>query len=613
MGAIDSKFDLVVSFDTTGSMYPVISQVRREVEQFIKTMFSEFSDLRLGIIAHGDYCDAGNPYTILALDLTRDEERLCDFVRTVDRTYGGDADECYELVLKTARTDFSWRDDSNKIFIMIGDAAPHSVTYRDNKEKLDWLEQTELLNKEGVKVFAVHALSYYRTSSKMFYKTVAEKTFGTYLTLDQFSEVVDLIKATVYQQSGEEKLNEFVTIIKDSGKMTHSMDRNIRRLKGESVSDEEDSYGYGYESHRKHRTKSSGTEAGAIKEMAELEPVRPGRFQVMSVEEDCDIRKFVTDNGIEFCKGRGFYELTKVETVQQYKEVIMQDRETGEMFIGTQVREKLGLQPQTEKGGVNEKLYAKDAKEFRIFVQSTSVNRKLIGGTTFLYEVNDFEDTGTEIKVESTDVKVEKPVEEVKTEKKAEKKTSTKKKAKKSVKKVASKIVDKTEETPVEHKEVVATDETTKETVTTKDDSADKKAVLQQFVDELAATEAKLAEIKSKKSEEKAKEATKAVDKPKKARVKKSEPKFTEFTGTGLAVPVADKEKKKTVVKETKTEKKLKNISDAQMSQLGSVVKSVNEAAEKFNKSNNKKNTASLESRLKNTIKIAQKMLDSIQ
>jgi CCR4-NOT transcriptional regulation complex NOT5 subunit len=49
------------------------------------------------------------------------------------------------------------------------------------------------------------------------------------------------------------------------------------------------------------------------------------------------------------------------------------------------------------------------------------------------------------------------------------------------------------------------------------------------------------------------------------------------------------------------------------MSQLGSVVKSVNEAAEKFNKSNNKKNTASLESRLKNTIKIAQKMLDSIQ
>jgi hypothetical protein len=595
MGATDSKFDLVVSFDTTGSMYPVISQVRKEVEKFIKTMFSEFSDLRLGIIAHGDYCDKDNPYTIMALDLTRDEEKLCEFVRTVDKTYGGDADECYELVLKTARTDFSWRDDSNKVLIMIGDAAPHSVSYRHNKEKLDWLEQSELLNKAGVKVFAVHALSYYRTSSKMFYKTVADKTFGTYLTLDQFSEVVDLIKATVYQQSGEEKLNEFVTIIRDSGKMTHSMDRNIRRLKGESVSDEEDSYEYGYESHRKHKSKSSGTEAGAIKEMAELEPVRPGRFQVMSVEENCDIRKFVTDNGIEFHKGRGFYELTKAETVQQYKEIIMQDRETGEMFIGTQVREKLDLQPQTEKGGVNEKLYAKDAKEFRIFVQSTSVNRKLIGGTTFLYEVNDFEDTGTEIKIDSTDVKVEKPVEEVKAETKTEKKASTKKKAKKSVKKATSKT---TEKAPTKKKTATAEKKVTK----TKSDESAKKSALQKLVTELAATELKLAEDESKKTTDKTKKSAKT-----------SEPEFTEFTGTGLTAPVADKAKKKTTVKAVKPEKKLKNISEVQLSRLNSAVISVSEAAEKFNKSNNKKNTASLESRLNNTIKLAQKILDSIK
>lgn len=420
--------DLLVSFDTTGSMYPVLSQVRREVEQFVKDMFAEFADLRLGIIAHGDYCDKDDPYTIRVMDFTRDEERLCKFVRETAQTYGGDADECYELVLNTAHKELEWRDDADKIMIMIGDASPHSASYSMNKDGLDWRKEADTLADRGIKVFAVHALAGWRSSSRGFYKAVAEKTLGIYLTLDQFNEIVDLIRATVCQQSGEERLNEFVTIIRDNGKMTRSMENNIKRLRGEEV---EDTYDY-YRDHttkRKRTHSSSGhtDDAVVIKNMDELVPVMPGRFQVMTVDENCDIKGFVTANGIEFKKGRGFYELTKAETVQQYKEIIMQDKETGEMFNGSQVREKLGLQPQTLKGGVHEKLYAKDAKEFRIFIQSTSVNRKLIAGTTFLYEIADLEDAGTEIKEEKAPVE-KKAVKKEKKEDAAKKKTSTAKK-----------------------------------------------------------------------------------------------------------------------------------------------------------------------------------------
>ena len=358
---MDNKIDLVVSFDTTGSMYPVLSQVRSSVENFIKDMFSEFTDLRLGIIAHGDYCDKDNPYTIRVMDLTRDEKKLCKFVRETDKTYGGDSDECYELVLNSAHTVVNWRDDADKVMLLIGDASPHGVTYPDNKDNLDWKVEADELRKIGVKVFSVHALAYYRSSSRAFYQTVANITNGVYLTLDQFSEIMELIKATVYQQGGEEKLNEYVSVIRDNGKFTHSMDRNIRRLKGETVEVEE-------YSPVRHKARKSGTEPGKVKEMAELVPVAPGRFQVMTVDSNCDIKSFVTMNGIEFKKGRGFYELTKAETVQQYKEVIMQDKETGEMYIGTQVREKLGLQPQTESGGVNERLHVAAAKGFRVFV-----------------------------------------------------------------------------------------------------------------------------------------------------------------------------------------------------------------------------------------------------
>lgn len=450
------KMDVVVSFDTTGSMYPCLTQVRREVEKFIGGMFREFEELRIGIIAHGDYCDKDDPYTIIYRELSRDAVGLSKFVREVEQTYGGDADECYELVLNLAHSDkMGWREDADKIFIMIGDASPHSPSYSDNKDRLDWREEAEELAKCGIKVFAVHALAGLRSSSRGFYKRVAENTLGVYLTLDQFSDIIDLIKATVYQQSGEEKLSEFITIIKDSGKLTRSMDRNIKRLKGEKVEDEDD-YAYFRHSSRVTRT-HKGTDEVTLKEMGGLVPVVPGRFQVMTVDENCDIKGFVTKNGIEFKKGRGFYELTKAETVQQYKEVIMQDRETGEMFNGSQVREKLHLQPQSEKGGVNERLHAADAKEFRIFVQSTSVNRKLIAGTTFLYEIPDMEDTGTT--VEDTDTLKDGTVEKT-TDKPITKKKSSSKKKSASVPKEAD------EEMKVEKKVTKEEVETPKEELT---------------------------------------------------------------------------------------------------------------------------------------------------
>ena len=558
MSTISNKIDLVVSFDTTGSMYPVLAQVRTEVEKFVKTMFSEFTDLRLGIIAHGDYCDAGNPYTIISKDFTRDEVGLCKFVRDTQKTYGGDADECYELVLNTARTKLNWREDADKIMILIGDASPHGVHYRDNKDRLDWQVEAEELAHMGVKVFAVHALSYYRSSSKAFYQTVAKTTDGTYLTLDQFNEVVDLIKATCYQQGGEEKLNEFITIIRDNGKMTNSMDRNFRRLLGEIV-EEETYYRRTYDTPKRVAHKRASSIASGdvtIKDIGKLVPVMPGRFQVMTVDANCDIKGFVTKNGIEFKKGRGFYELSKAETVQQYKEVIMQDRETGEMFTGSQVREELGLQPQSTSGGVKERLHKDAAKKFRVFVQSTSVNRKLIAGTTFLYEVSDIEDTGTVVEAPVVEAPVvEAPVVEETTVK-----------------------VKKTRKTK-EKKEV--TDAVTK---------VDEPKIDEPKVDEPKVEEPKLDSIDyvSIISRAKLKEETKKADK-------------------------ADKEKVKSEKSEAKRIAKVKADKEKAVEKIKAAEVKVADALERYNKSENKKNKTYLANNLKRLAEATELMLKLIE
>ena len=595
---MEQKIDLLVSFDTTGSMYPVLAQVRREVEQFVKTMFSDFTDLRLGVIAHGDYCDKDNPYTIRVMDFTRDEEGLCEFVRETKPTYGGDADECYELVLRTAWKDLQWRGDAEHVMIMIGDASPHAPSYKDNKLNLDWKEEADKLRKIGVKVFSVHALAGYRSSSKGFYKTVAETTGGIYLTLDMFNEIVDLIKATCYQQGGEERLNEFVTIIKDNGKMTRSMENNIKRLRGEKVEDT-------YETYRRtsstRRTSSRKTSDGpvSIKEMDKLVPVVPGRFQIMTVDENCAIKAFVENNGIKFKIGRGFYELSKAETVQQYKEVIMMDRETGEMFNGSQVREELGLQPQSEKGGVKERIHKSAADKFRVFVQSTSVNRKLIAGTTFLYEVDDLEDAGTVIEETTiTPVKdgltalAEEHAKEA-AEAKTKKETKTSKKTSKKAKK---------EEKAVEKKEK-AVRKTSKKAEIKKDTSGAK------FDTDLAV---KLAE----KSAEAVKDAImiKATEKIKKSGKKTNSLK--EMTKKAeVDSKVAFTEVKATCFKESKVDEKAKEVKSnaVSLNKLDTQVDKVKDGISRYKTSTNKKNTTFLKNNLEKLIKEAQALLDSIE
>lgn len=388
--------DIVISFDTTGSMYSVLGSVRRKAEAFVHSFMGISDGIRIGIIAHGDYCDEGHPYTIRALDLCRDEQAITKFIRETQSTCGGDADECYELVLNVANEVMSWGDGRKKYLIVIGDSNPHSPSYHLNTKHLNWEAEAFNLASKGVQIFGVHALPAYRNSSASFYKRISSVTNGVYLTLDQFEDIEYILKATYFSQSGnEEELNNYVTVIRDSGNMTRSIQNNIYRLKGEYDKVEDIEYSYGCSSRRRYTYKPttiSHTDATEVQADGLL-PIAPGRFQVMEVDKDTCIKDFVESAGIKFEKGRGFYELSKGETIQQYKEVILQNIHTGEVFNGAEVRKMLHLQPQIAKGGVKERLNSKTGHidEYRVFVQSTSVNRKLIHGTKFLYEVNDID------------------------------------------------------------------------------------------------------------------------------------------------------------------------------------------------------------------------------
>jgi hypothetical protein len=74
--------------------------------------------------------------------------------------------------------------------------------------------------------------------------------------------------------------------------------------------------------------------------------------------------------------------------VQGYKEVVLMQKDTGDLFEGNKAKALIGLKP-----GVSDRLKPAALDKYAVFVQSTSNNRKLEGGTRFPYEVEDWADS----------------------------------------------------------------------------------------------------------------------------------------------------------------------------------------------------------------------------
>lgn len=217
--------EVVFSFDTTGSMYPCLTQVRRNVKNTVTRLSEEIPGIRIGIIAHGDYCDAGTTYVTRHLDLTSDVGSICRFVEQVPQTGGGDAPECYELVLRETQG-LSWQAGTNKALVLIGDDLPHPPAQTPGK--IDWRVEVQKLAEAGIPVYGVQALN--RPYARKFYEELAQKSGGFHISLDQFSQVTDMVLAVCYKQSSDTQLQHFEQEVKTQGRMDRSLNKMFNTM-----------------------------------------------------------------------------------------------------------------------------------------------------------------------------------------------------------------------------------------------------------------------------------------------------------------------------------------------------------------------------------------------
>ena len=106
--------------------------------------------------------------------------------------------------------------------------------------------------------------------------------------------------------------------------------------------------------------------------------------RALEVDKEIDISAFVVEHKLPFVVGASFYLLTKREKIHAHKELILVPRGEKKYFVGkADARELLGLPPTGE-------VYVEPGNhgDWLIYVQSTSVNRKLVRGTKLLYRTD---------------------------------------------------------------------------------------------------------------------------------------------------------------------------------------------------------------------------------
>lgn len=355
----ENTYDVVFSFDTTGSMSSCINEVKKNLTNLIKRLFTDIPNLRIGVIAHGDYGDEGkaSSYLMKQVDLTDNKQKLIDFIQNVGSTHGYDFEEAYEYVLHKSQ-ELTWESDK-RILVMIGDATPHEKI--NNKYNLDWRVETKKLFDMNVNVYGVQCM--HNAKSNNFYKSLAKISDGYYLELEVFSSIEDLIMTVCYKQVDDEEVLKYEKEMEDQGRMTKGMRKVVDVvLRRENINVDYDYINVGEDTVAKPCWDSA-------------------KFQVLDVDVDCNIKSLLNNKKMCFGSGISYYEIIKPTLVTNDQNIILMNKDSENIYEGNEAKKILKFKKTYAK---KQKLQVKHG--YRTFIKCANHITRLGSNTKVLYE-----------------------------------------------------------------------------------------------------------------------------------------------------------------------------------------------------------------------------------
>jgi hypothetical protein len=115
--------DIVICFDSTGSMGGEIDQVKRQIEQIGQTLTTLVPKTRIGICTYRDH---GDEYVAKGLPLTSSIQDVSDYLSRIRAGGGGDYPEAVDEGLYWSTSQNRFRPAARKVILVFGDAPPHA-------------------------------------------------------------------------------------------------------------------------------------------------------------------------------------------------------------------------------------------------------------------------------------------------------------------------------------------------------------------------------------------------------------------------------------------------------------------------------------------------------
>jgi hypothetical protein len=199
-----SGLDIVLCFDSTGSMSGEINQVKRQIQRIGQTLTTLVPKARISICT---YRDDGDEYVAKGLPLTGNIQEVSSYLDRISAGGGGDHPEAVDEGLYWSVTNNNFRPGARKVILIFGDAPPHAEKL---KRALEVAGQFKSQNKGIVSTVTCNS----STPMDEFYQIAVAGGGEAFLTTDQ-RQIMTQLMVLVFGSRHRDKVIEAFKLLEE--------------------------------------------------------------------------------------------------------------------------------------------------------------------------------------------------------------------------------------------------------------------------------------------------------------------------------------------------------------------------------------------------------------
>ena len=204
--------DIVICFDSTGSMGGEIDEVKKQITKIGTTLFKLVPKARISLVTYRDTSDKDSSYLTRILPLTSNLQEMQTWLNKIEAGGGGDHPEAVDEGLSWSIKQNQFRASARKVILVFGDAPPHSER---NANQESGQERCEKLAKEfkGQSKGIVSTVTCRANKPMVEFYSIAAAGGGEAFISENQREIMQQLMVLVFGSQHKEKVLEAFNLL----------------------------------------------------------------------------------------------------------------------------------------------------------------------------------------------------------------------------------------------------------------------------------------------------------------------------------------------------------------------------------------------------------------